>query len=603
MRLVSRLVLLAVLVAVPASASMTLSDSWVRVQQALAAKDKAALVESVRELKAVAHETDARRLTPYARALVAWARSHPGATGDAAVLQARELDHWLASASFLQARLEWTRGSYLKAARHYLAGWVSVFRDGLTRRRFLVSSGPWLLLSLGAALLVGIILQGLRFMPHIGHDALELGQLLFSRPNALVFAVVVLLLPLFGGLGPIWLAGWLFALSLPYVTPARRRSSVVFWLLLVAVVPALELWQAVGVRRTPIMERAAVMLEERQVDLTGLQEFADLEPHLDRSESYHLVLGALLYLHSDTLSARIEFQRAAIIADKDPRPLVFLGSLAYRDGNFPEAVQDYSSALDLDSGYILAYYDLSFAYDQAYRFREADGMRGRARRLGSDELLRKMGRAGSSTVVDPPVGREQVAQIRREVPPLEWSAAGLTPPRLEPVRWFLKPFPLSLLTTGLIGFVVYPIRKRWLWTSRSCSRCGKVFCRRCKSATESDAYCSQCISVFLKRDVVAIDAQATKLDQIRRWERRSTLARRGLAILVPGGGLVFAGQWASGIAFTFVAAVSALGLLVWLPDFVREIEPQMAVVPLQAAFIVGLAAAWLGSIVRAWNRW
>ena len=598
-----RFALVALLVATPAAASLTLSDSWVVVQQALAAKDKAALTESVRELRAAAQEVDARRLTPYARALVAWAKTHPGSTGDAALVQARQLDPWLASASFLQTRLDWARGSYLKAARNYVRGWVSVFRDVLTRRRILVSTGPWLLLSLGAALLVGLILQGLRFIPHVGHDAFEVGQLLFSKPNAFVFAVVVLLLPLFGGLGPVWLAGWLFALSLPYVTPARRLASVVFWVLLVAVVPSLELWQSVGVRRMPIMERAVVMLEERQVDLTALQEFADLEPHLDRSEAYHLVLGSLLCLHSDNLSARIEFQRAAIIAEKDPRPLVFLGNLAYRDGNFPEAIQDYSAALEVDSGYTLAYYDLSFAYDQAYRFREADEMRGRARRLGSDELLSKMGRSGSAMVVDPPIGREQVAQIAREVPPQEWGAAGLGSARLEPVRWLFKPFPLSLLATGLIGFVLYPIRKHWLWTARSCTRCGKIFCRKCKSATESDAYCSQCISVFLKRDVVAIDAQATKLDQIRRWERTSTMARRGLAIVIPGGGLVFSGQWASGLAYAFVAALSVLGLLVWLPGFVREIEPEMALLPLQIVFIAALALAWLSSLVRAWNRW
>lgn len=598
-----RLALVVLLVATPVGASLTLSDSWVGVQQALSANDKAVLAERVRELRAAAQEADARRLTPYARALVAWAQAHPGAVGDAALDQAIRLDPWLASASFLQSKLDWGRHSYFKAVRHYAHGWVSIFRDVLTRRRFLLSTGPWLLLSLGVALLVGIILQGVRFIAHIGHDAFELGQLLFSRPNAIVFAVVVLLLPLFGGLGPVWLAGWLFALSLPYVTPARRRGSAVFWLLLVAVVPGLELWQSVGVRRMPIMERAVVMLEERQVNLTTLQEFADLEPHLDRSESYHLVLGSLLCLHSDTLSARIEFQRAAIIADKDPRPLVFLGNLAYRDGNFPEAIQDYSAALEVDSRYVLAYYDLSFAYDQAYRFREADEMRGRARRLGSDELLRKMGRSGSTMVVDPPVGREQVAEIAREVPPQEWSAAGLASPRLEPVRWFLKPFPLSLLATGLLGFLAYPIRKRWLWTARSCTRCGKIFCRKCKSATESDAYCSQCISVFLKRDVVAIDAQATKLDQIRRWERRSSIARRGLAILVPGGGLVFSGRWASGMAYTFVAALSVLGLVVWLPDFVREIEPQMGLIPLQIVFVGGLAVAWLGSIGRAWNRW
>jgi hypothetical protein len=42
---------------------------------------------------------------------------------------------------------------------------------------------------------------------------------------------------------------------------------------------------------------------------------------------------------------------------------------------------------------------------------------------------------------------------------------------------------------------------------------------------------------------------------------------------------------------------------VWLPGFVREIEPEMALLPLQIVFIAALALAWLSSLVRAWNRW
>ena len=44
---------------------------------------------------------DARRVTPYAMALVEWAREHPGELGREALIQARKLDSELASPSFL----------------------------------------------------------------------------------------------------------------------------------------------------------------------------------------------------------------------------------------------------------------------------------------------------------------------------------------------------------------------------------------------------------------------------------------------------------------------------------------------------------------------
>ena len=36
---------------------------------------------------------------------------------------------------------------------------------------------------------------------------------------------------------------------------------------------------------------------------------------------------------------------------------------------------------------------------------------------------------------------------------------------------------------------------------------------------ESTVYCSQCVSVFQKRDVVSIEQQTAKLEQIKWWER------------------------------------------------------------------------------------
>jgi Protein of unknown function (DUF1212). len=140
-----------------------------------------------------------------------------------------------------------------------------------------------------------------------------------------------------------------------------------------------------------------------------------------------------------------------------------------------------------------------------------------------------------------------------------------------------------------------------MWTARACSRCGKVFCPRCKTATESETYCSQCISVFLKRGHVAVEQQAAKLDQIKRWERRRAWVRRCVALICPGGGLVLKGSWVGGIVAGLMTVVSLFLALGWLPGVMTEVEPMAKVFPIQAA-LSGLAfLAWAWAVKRSWT--
>jgi len=64
--------------ALPATGEANLPEAWLRVQQELSSPDQEALGERYIALEEAAREVDARRVTPYALALVEWAREHPG---------------------------------------------------------------------------------------------------------------------------------------------------------------------------------------------------------------------------------------------------------------------------------------------------------------------------------------------------------------------------------------------------------------------------------------------------------------------------------------------------------------------------------------------
>jgi hypothetical protein len=123
---------------------------------------------------------------------------------------------------------------------------------------------------------------------------------------------------------------------------------------------------------------------------------------------------------------------------------------------------------------------------------------------------------------------------------------------------------------------------------------------KCKTATESDALCSQCISVFLKRDLVAIDQQLAKQARVRRWDIVSTASRRVASALIPGShDLAERRPWL-GLATGSLAWICLLGAVVWAPWALPSVDPYLAIAPVQLILGAGFLALWLRSVIGAW---
>lgn len=154
---------------------------------------------------------------------------------------------------------------------------------------------------------------------------------------------------------------------------------------------------------------------------------------------------------------------------------------------------------------------------------------------------------------------------------------------------------------GLVGLGVLFVRSRWFPGAKECTKCGKVY-RLDDEPGESAVYCRQCVSVFLQRDLVPIDQQTTKLAQVRRWDRWTTIIRRLTALVAPGSDQIVRDRVAIGVAIGIVAWVSLVGVTVWVPRFLEVIEPTMPVRPVSAALVLIFVAAWLGSVIASWQR-
>lgn len=586
----------------PAAGAASLPGAWLRVQQELSSPEQEELADRFVALEEAAREVDARRLTPYAMALVEWARQHPGELGREALIQARKLDPRLASPSFLLSRWYAREGSYVRATGAYLAGCFQLLRNGETRRLTALVGFLWLVVSVGLTAIVLALVLTAAHLRQLSHDAVELGLVLFNRVNAIAFAVVVLALPVFAALGPLWLLAYVFALTWAYLDRLQLVAAVVCCVLLSLAGPALEIWQQAALRFPPVTARVASMLDQRQVEPSTLREFADLEVDLKDMARYQVLLGELLRLHGDAEAAGLAFQRAAVADPDDPLPLLFLGNQAMEDGDIARAIQQYAGVIRLDPVNAYAHGNLAFAYDQSYRFQEGDEARSRARDLAGQRFA-TLGVGGRNPRVRyPRLGREDVAALHDVIPPETRLAASLESYRPDLASMLLSPLSAVFWVSGLIGAGVLAARSRWRSKAVCCARCGKVFCSRCKSTTESVSYCSQCTSVFLKRDLVSIDQQTNKMAQIRRWETLVAVARRAVAALAPGALHVLGGRVWAGLGLGFLAWICVVGAAVVVPRFLPAIEPQASALPVQVLLLAGVAAVWARSVVPVW-RW
>ncbi len=604
-RCFSLLVVLAVATAVSAPAAVSaqsLQESWLQVQQGLSSPETTELESRITNLEDTAAGLYVLRSTPFAAALVGWAEAHPDWDVKGVLGHARKLDPKLPSSYFLAARLEWARGAYFSAFGSYLAGvWKLVGFEG-SAKVIGSSALATLLISLACSLVVIGLVQTAVYLRQLGHDALELGGALFQRANAVIFAIVILVLPLFAGFGPVWLLAYLYAMTWSYMKRLTERAFAIATLVLLGAVPlGLELWQGWALSTPPLSQRIGAMLADRRIDYAALREFVDLEPELGRSGRYHLLLGELFRMHGHPERARSAFQKASL-ANVGADPHVGLGSLALEDGNIQQAIQHYTAALNADSRSGLSYLNLSFAFDQSRQFVQGDQMREKAREIlgnrptaagipGRDERIRF-----------PELGEATVAALIRDVEEPQRVGFSGGKRRLRIASALTSPFCLAMWVNLVIGVAVLFARRRFLWESSSCTRCGKVFCPRCKSSTESMSYCSQCISVFLKRDLVSIEQQTAKMKQVRRWEASSTVFRRTVGIILPGSHFVFSGKAVIGFLVNLAVTLLLMVVVVSLPLFLPSAEPLAQPLPLQIVLgTVGLLM-WARLAVVAWYR-
>jgi hypothetical protein len=578
----------------------SVDEAWLEVQEVLSAPEGRSLEEHIDELIQSGQEIDVRRMTPHASALVAWSLTHPD-SGDGVLEAATRVDPQLPASYFELARRSWRSGAYGDSTVTYLKGWLALFRNEVTRRSILVSIGIWLVLGVGAACVATVMAFTIRTLRRTAHDAMTVGRLVFERANAVVFGLVLLLLPLLAGLGPTWLIVYLFVVGWVYLDRRQRIVAMSCCALLLLVPFLLEAWQRALLRVPPVTDRVAVMLDERQLNPSTLREFVNLKETFDGDTLYHLILGELLRMHSALESAKLEYQTAALQPFGDARPFVILGNMALEDGNVQLAIQHYDEAIETDGRTALAYHNLSSAYDLNRRFQQGDAARARARELAGGRSASLGVRGRDPRIRYPVISSDDVDDFVATLPEEQRLQVGFSLTSWRALRQFLTPLSVVFWSGGAFGIGLLLLRLKWFGPAKECAKCGKIY-RLDDEPGESAVYCRQCVSVFLQRDLVPIDQQTAKLAQVRRWDRWSAIVRRLSSVAAPGSYQLVTDRLGFGLFLGVAAWLLLLGVVVWVPRFLAVVEPTVATMPIAVALWMSALVIWLISISASWER-
>jgi len=597
-----RLILLGTVLALVTAptAGANLLDTWQEVQESLAAGDVGAAERSIQILQDQAAELEVWRMPAFAAALVSWAEAHPGAPGEAMVRAARELDPFYPSSYFLEARWHRGRGATMDAIRSYAAGWNALFHFEPTRRDVMAMFILWTTFSVAITFLMMMVAVTLRHLRGLAHDARELGGMLFRPANAWVFTFVVVLLPLFAGLGPLWLLVYLFCSSWIFLSIRLRVWAVIACLTLIFLVPVLS-WVQNRLLQTPTLaERVSVMLDERKIDYSTLRDVVDLEPTLAEIYSYHLILGELFRMHGEPGLAKIQFQKASVADPGDVRALVVVANLALEEGDIQRAVQLLNSALEIDAQNAYVYHNLSLALDLSRRFEEGDVARTRAREFKGSTSAEHGLRGLDPRIRFPRLGSADVAQLQTYLDVQARPAGAEQPPPMNQPQHLLAPMSLVFVIGIVFGVGMLIVRLRFFRSGRECTKCGKIY-RLESGYGENSVFCPQCVSVFHKRDVVSIEQQTAKLRSIQNWERLTILGRRLGGLLFPGSLYYLSDRLVRGVIFSFVTWFLVTGVLIWIPDFLPMIEPFADIRPIQIGMAMLAGVMVLRSATMDWD--
>lgn len=572
-----------------------LEQAWFRVADALEPAQFEDVTERVDELLQVARRLEIKRLTPFATALIIRARKLDPFDARPLLEQAVRLDPWSPEAWLAVARARFQHNAPIQGSAAFVRAAASLFVDDRLQHLLGPSAVQGLLppLLLGLALWTLILIRTV--LVRLWHDLSETGSLLKLGPNAPVFAVVAIALPLFAAGDPIWLLLWVLALGWAYLPPMLKlQGAGVF--VVVALTPILLTSSFIHMthRRNAIQE-ATSALQARRYDPRALEDLVALAPDFGDQPHYYRLLGDCFRQQGLYDTAAWSYREGLRLAPESGELALALGTVDYLQGDYNASLQAFDAARQNGADPVVTNYNLSLTLSQTYHFRESEEAMLAARAADGPRLHKLTSGRDQQQLIVPRFTHAEATLLLASEDQVTLLNRGLLPPPLERERTIFHPLAIGSVLFLVLAIGHFLVREHTGGLAKACIKCGRAFCSRCKLSRESQSYCTQCVNIFLRKDMVAIEAQLEKRKQVARYSQLTLIERRVFDLLLPGAGISGAGRPVLGAFLSLVALLSLSAALSWLPNYLSPLLLDAWLRPLQVLAVL----TWLLTMIAA----
>ena len=528
--------------------------NWFDFLSAFSENDPAAADKALEAMERAGRKVGVRRLADFSRTAVflgrrAEAQKQPD-RADRAYVAALRLDETNPDAIY--ARLSFLArhgraGEALKALPDSVSALLSSHES---RVAVLSSAGIWAAAA-AAATLAGVILAlALKHGPRAFHDLRETAFRSFGRGGALPLGIMVAGLPLLIGFGPVWLVLYWGAILWAYASERERRVLGAGFVALALVAPLCDWITEENIRQRSPLFVAAIDLEERREDASAEDGLRQASAVFPEDADVWFLLGTYAERAGDLERAQADYGRAMTADPADYRPILNRGNVHFTEGDYGEAIRDYTEAAKRNPNAADALYNLSLARGEAYDFDGQAQAIAAARAVSASQVRSWASTPTLARVV--PAGYT-VARARERI--AEWNAQPKSR-RLpghgtaaKPWGTLLSPWALAPLAVLALGILVARSRRRGV--AAICDKCGRAFCNRCRRYGDPPDYCTVCAR-GLRKENVDIEVQAAEASAMQRRLAWRSRASRILSLLLPGSHAFQEGRPAAG-AFTLFA--------------------------------------------------
>ena len=322
-----------------------------------------------------------------------------------------------------------------------------------------------------------------------------------------------------------WLILYWGALLWAYADERERMVLGAGFVALALVAPLVAWITQENIRQRSPLFVAAIDLDERREDASaedGLRQAAAVFPE---DADVWFLLGIYAERAGDLERAQAEYGRADRRRTRATiRPILNRGNVHFTEGDYGEAIRDYTEASKRAPTPRTSYYNLSLARGEAYDF---DGQaqaiaharaRSRPPRSPAGRTLprsRASCRRASRSRARARGSSDWNAQPKsRRLPGHGTAAPALARPALAVVPWRRS----GCCSLGDLPRA--PARGGRGWPPM-CERCGRAFCNRCRRYGDPALYCTMCSRLFLRKENVDIEVQVAEARPDAAARRRS----------------------------------------------------------------------------------